>query len=266
MGSFFSKTVDYYDFDFQTARNGVKVRKLTSSDKEAALNVFIRSFGGVGAPPEGALDWATGDLKKGLPLYEALSSKGPADRDACFQFLGNWMFSECLNYGFCLGIVDPNNKDALLGIALGRSPRSNNLNLYHFLMTMLRTRTLPPWTNQSGAAWERVGIKLDALKKAMNKAADEHQYYTGYYLHVLAVDPSCQGQGVGKALLQTISKNADRFQVPLFLETHGERNIAIYSRFGYKVESPLTVDLSKYKDIEQSDRKFVLMKRHPAAA
>mmetsp|Transcript_11349 Transcript_11349/g.14782 ORF Transcript_11349/g.14782 Transcript_11349/m.14782 type:complete len:97 (+) Transcript_11349:57-347(+) len=73
MGSFFSATQKFYDFDFQAANNGVKVRRLASADREAAVNVFLRSFSGVGAAPEGLLDWATIDLKEGIPLYESLS-------------------------------------------------------------------------------------------------------------------------------------------------------------------------------------------------
>mmetsp|Transcript_11848 Transcript_11848/g.13777 ORF Transcript_11848/g.13777 Transcript_11848/m.13777 type:complete len:133 (-) Transcript_11848:115-513(-) len=130
-------------------------------------------------------------------------------------------------------------------------------------MTVLRIREFPPWYNKSFLSWERSKIKLNCIKKALAQCAEKYRYYNGYYLDILAVEPTLQGQGVGRSLLNILSSTADRHRVPMFLETHGERNETIYSKFGFKVKGIIPIDVSKYNDIKPIDRFSVVMKRDP---
>lgn len=56
-----------------------------------------------------------------------------------------------------------------------------------------------------------------------------------WYLWLLAVDPPCQGKGLGGALLRPRLQAADRDRLPCYLETAKESNVSLYQRFGFAV-------------------------------
>lgn len=56
-----------------------------------------------------------------------------------------------------------------------------------------------------------------------------------WYVEVLGVHPSHQGQGLGRALLEPALARADRDGLPAYLETSNERNLPFYRRFGFEV-------------------------------
>jgi ribosomal protein S18 acetylase RimI-like enzyme len=56
-----------------------------------------------------------------------------------------------------------------------------------------------------------------------------------WYVPVLGVDPACQGQGIGGALLQPVLKLADLEHLVCYLDTNNEKNLAFYERYGFKV-------------------------------
>lgn len=56
-----------------------------------------------------------------------------------------------------------------------------------------------------------------------------------YYLWLVAVDPGRQGEGIGTALMQPFLARADAEGVPVYLETHHERNVRYYERRGFSV-------------------------------
>lgn len=53
------------------------------------------------------------------------------------------------------------------------------------------------------------------------------------YLWGLAVDPDQQHRGIGAALMQPILAQADSERLPLYLETHDERNVRYYQQYGF---------------------------------
>ncbi len=54
-----------------------------------------------------------------------------------------------------------------------------------------------------------------------------------YYLWGLAVDPSRKRHGVGTALLQPFIAKADAEKMPIYLETHEEKNVGYYEPMGF---------------------------------
>jgi GNAT superfamily N-acetyltransferase len=56
-----------------------------------------------------------------------------------------------------------------------------------------------------------------------------------WYLFAIAVEPSCQGQGVGSGLLRPMLARVDNEQMPLYLETHNLPNVALYERHRFTV-------------------------------
>ncbi len=58
-----------------------------------------------------------------------------------------------------------------------------------------------------------------------------------YYLWGLTVDPKVKQQGIGSALLQKVLEIADAAIMPMYLETHDEKNVAYYESKGFKLIS-----------------------------
>jgi ribosomal protein S18 acetylase RimI-like enzyme len=56
-----------------------------------------------------------------------------------------------------------------------------------------------------------------------------------YYLWGVAVDPSQQARGIGEALLRPFLARSDAEGMPVYLETHDERNVGYYERHGFEL-------------------------------
>jgi GNAT superfamily N-acetyltransferase len=65
------------------------------------------------------------------------------------------------------------------------------------------------------------------------------------YLDVLAVDPSHQGQGIGKALLQWGLDEADRLGLVTFLESTNEGR-PLYDKYGFEPTTSDTLDVTPF--------------------
>jgi predicted N-acetyltransferase YhbS len=62
------------------------------------------------------------------------------------------------------------------------------------------------------------------------------------YLALLGVDPSAQGQGIGRKLLQPRLDDCDANGVSIYLETQKQENLAYYGRFGFSVRDTVSFD------------------------
>ena len=77
-----------------------------------------------------------------------------------------------------------------------------------------------------------------------------------WYLQALGVEPSRQGQGVGRRLLAPILAKADAEKSPCYLETETERNVVFYAKIGFDVLSQL--------DFPGTPVRLWTMRRNPA--
>jgi ribosomal protein S18 acetylase RimI-like enzyme len=66
-----------------------------------------------------------------------------------------------------------------------------------------------------------------------------------WYLWVLGVDPTCQGQGIGGTLLRAGLVRADASYLPCYLETMNPENVPLYQRFGFALASEGTIPGSR---------------------
>lgn len=92
-------------------------------------------------------------------------------------------------------------------------------------------------------------------EKIVHKAHQEIMTEPHWYLWGIAVDPDYRGRGVGRALLQPGLDKADLDQVPCYLETHDEGNIAYYEKYGF--------ELVRTEDVPDSDLRFWCFVREP---
>jgi ribosomal protein S18 acetylase RimI-like enzyme len=73
----------------------------------------------------------------------------------------------------------------------------------------------------------------DYISSVHKQACPSHHLY----LSDLGVDPVHQGKGFGGKLLRPLLEKAEREHLPIYLETHDERDVALYQHFGFKILS-----------------------------
>merc|ERR1712070_482396 len=91
---------------------------------------------------------------------------------------------------------------------------------------------LPPF-KKLGDAGKGVEARLNSLD-IIDKMHTKHMSGPHIYVNIMAVDPNCQGMGFCGRLMRFVNTYADERKLPLYLETSGLKNKAIYERFGYK--------------------------------
>ncbi|KAF3906109.1 hypothetical protein ABW21_db0209412 [Orbilia brochopaga] len=64
-----------------------------------------------------------------------------------------------------------------------------------------------------------------------------------WFCNILAIHPSCQGKGIGKALMQAVFDTADAEGMPCYLESSKfEPNVKIYERMGFRFVKEIKCD------------------------
>ena len=94
---------------------------------------------------------------------------------------------------------------------------------------------------RSGLLWESFRAGRESAGK--QRAFDEHLVeihkrcvpLESHYLQLIGVDPVHQGKGYASILLEAMFTRLDKERIPSFLETHSEKNVAIYQHHGFKV-------------------------------
>jgi len=89
--------------------------------------------------------------------------------------------------------------------------------------------------------------------KAANVVDDD-----AWYLSIVAVDPTAQGQGFGPKLLEPTLVEADRVSAPCYLETFSPRNLSFYERLGFSTKARFTEPTT--------GADYAVMVRHPRTA
>jgi GNAT superfamily N-acetyltransferase len=113
--------------------------------------------------------------------------------------------------------------------------------------------------------WSQVEAQFGS--EAYKRFTDFYQYVSQvhkrimaephWYLNLLGVSPHHQRQGIGSALIAPVLQQADRDNIPCYLETYKEQNVAFYQRHGFHlIESALE---------PQSQVAFWSMRREPQA-
>ncbi|MDO9223517.1 MAG: GNAT family N-acetyltransferase [Caulobacter sp.] len=83
---------------------------------------------------------------------------------------------------------------------------------------------------------EAVTPERQAVLGELGDLMDEfHPAEPHWYLSMIGVDPSRQGQGLGAALLKAGLQRCDADGLPAYLESSSPRNVPLYERHGFEV-------------------------------
>ena len=82
------------------------------------------------------------------------------------------------------------------------------------------------------------------LMKVFEQMGQFHPHEPHWYLPLIGVDPACQGQGHGAALMRHALERSDRDGVPAYLESSNPRNISLYLRHGFEIMGEIQVGAS----------------------
>jgi GNAT superfamily N-acetyltransferase len=85
--------------------------------------------------------------------------------------------------------------------------------------------------------------RLPRVLSGLGQVEARHPSERHFYLALLGVDPSRQGEGVGSLLIRPGLDLCDAEHMPAYLETGKERNLAFYGRHGFEIVDRL--DLPK---------------------
>ncbi len=136
-----------------------------------------------------------------------------------------------------VGVVGP----AVVATVTMRPPGGVSITV----LTMIRRGLLPFAYAHGMRAIRRLLILKDTYDAIEARLARGERHWL---VHMMAVDPACQGRGVGSHLLQfvldaTVDAGTVGAQPPALLTTHKERNVVFYERAGFEVDDVEDVSL-----------------------
>ena len=179
-----------------------KVNRLSNSQVESAAGTLVRAFW------EDPVSWYL------FPEDEKRARLMP------------WYLGSALRY--CSNYGEVYATDSLDGVVAWLPPgRTRVSNYWH----MLRSGMLLAPLKVGTSAFSR----LMALRAHTEAAHERWAPERHWYLFVLGVEPSCQGRGVGGALMGPVLARADAENIPCYLETQYGQNVPFYEKHGFEV-------------------------------
>lgn len=171
-------------------------------------------------------DAAAAVLGRAFSEYELFQYYFPDKtvRRAVADTFGFISLSVCLKYGEVYA-----SSQKLEGVAAWLPPGKAPFGIWQIV------RSVPPLvllrSGRQGAS------RMIAYGRYVDKLHRKLVPYSHWYLQIIGVDPAQHGQGFSSRLLRPVLERIDREQMPCFLETNTEKNVAIYRRFGFEVVS-----------------------------
>jgi len=144
--------------------------------------------------------------------------------------VGPWFFSKSIAYGMRWGEASCN--DDASAVAIWFPPGNTNITPGRMLRVGM------------GALPFRAGINGTArFMRAISATEKFHKAVEGphWYLMAIGTSPTRQGTGLGSALLELGTSEADAAGIPCYLETATESNVAYYSKRGFEVTGQANV-------------------------
>lgn len=92
-------------------------------------------------------------------------------------------------------------------------------------------------------------IGISSAKKGFareDKIKMKHPQKPFYYLVFIGVLPEYQNKGIGSGLLAELVGDSERRQMPIYLETYLQKNISLYTKFGFDIFDELDFGFPVY--------------------
>jgi ribosomal protein S18 acetylase RimI-like enzyme len=144
--------------------------------------------------------------------------------------VGPWFFSKSIAYGMRWGEASCN--DDASAVAIWFPP--GNTDITPGRMLRVGMGALPFRAGISGTV--RFMRAISATEKFHKAVEGPH-----WYLMAIGTSPTRQGTGLGSALLELGTSQADATGIPCYLETATESNVAYYSKRGFEVTGQANV-------------------------
>lgn len=104
----------------------------------------------------------------------------------------------------------------------------------HFPLSILRLLQVGLYALPFNVDWSKLG-QFIPFYFTIDEFHERDMPQPHWYLFMLGVAPTYQGQGIGGTLLQPILKQADSEGLPCYLETSTEQAVRFYQKHGFEV-------------------------------
>mmetsp|Transcript_116928 Transcript_116928/g.206850 ORF Transcript_116928/g.206850 Transcript_116928/m.206850 type:complete len:264 (+) Transcript_116928:84-875(+) len=211
--------------------NVVEVNVKDPAQFEEAAAVMTRSFAGSeSTPPEGSMDWTLGPL-----FSEKWTDPQRAELMSYFMKVTLYTDGRSKN-GRVLAVRTKDGEGFGAVIAFQYHLKGFKGESFMENMPALMKMGLPPYLKEPLKS--NGGKGIDVRCSALGMVEEIHKKYASkphIYVNTVAVDPAQQGQGLCSPLMRLVSKLADEKGLMCFLQAAGEKNPAIYQRYGYEI-------------------------------
>lgn len=160
------------------------------------------------------------------PFYAALTPEAEADPASWCEPLRAY-FAYAMEEAYKYGVVEPAEPDHA-GVAIWLLPQADGV-----AEQIQQTKNAALRNILSSRGFEN----YIAMVEAMAPHAEQVVPRNAWYLSILGIAPTLQGQGIGARLVAPTLAQADARRVPCFLETFNARTIRFYERAGFRVVS-----------------------------
>jgi ribosomal protein S18 acetylase RimI-like enzyme len=134
------------------------------------------------------------------------------------------------------------------GVAIWLPPEASEPNLSQLWQVVTSGLIMAPFYMR----WDRI-LDFIAFIATEIRLHDKTASEPHWYLSMLGVSPEYQGQGLGGKLLQPVLQEADRTNMPCYLETSTTGAVRFYQRQGFEIAHQGTF----------AGREYWAMKRNP---
>lgn len=252
------------------------IERLTAASPQLAETILCAARGFSGSsdvPPEGAMDWCLGvdyrapgeKIVLGEPLGPA---PPPADRRGYFTYVCRSMFVPALRHGGCFALKDDDG--VVVAAAVGFPPSSTGSvrddeeeedDESDPGLTLGPEQLGPPPRNKmtegAGRRFGLFGPLMEALEEQALPPGTPH-----WYVLCFSVSPTAQGRGYGARLLRWLGRCADHNNVPILLETCGDRNRRFYEGSGFELGAAVCFVQNQNSKLRSADARKVLLNNY----
>jgi len=154
------------------------------------------------------------------PLYLAVMPDAIRRQQALL-----WLHKRVLQYCSLYGVM--HTLPSVKGVACWLPPGQTDVTIFRILRTGLFA--MPYYMGLTPF------FRFNAYMNVSDALRKKHAPKSYWYLWVLGVDPSSQGRGFGRKLMQPMLERADIEGAACYLETENEQNLGFYETLGFSV-------------------------------